>query len=214
MIINSTYFINEPLQVPNVSGNPAVTGNTPSLLTQLNTTIQRVEFDIMTNALGSEQYAELKSQMNADGTFIVGALQKWIDLVDGRAADNWLGIRFGETGNKMSFLAYAVYCEILKNQRQTFTTTGLVVPDVANSTVVNPTEEITDKWNTFVTMYQGDCSYQYLNYWNPIFFEWNGYPYSEAVNNMVSLKKFMADNPDDYSSDYFKTYDFKNRFGL
>lgn len=215
MIINSTYFLQEPLFVPNISdnpGNPLVSGNIPTPKAQLEATIERVEFDILVNSLGFEQYNELKAQFNPDGTWIVDPLQKWVDFVDGKSDQNWLGLRFTIGTNKVSLLAYAVYCEVLKNKRQYFSTTGLNAPEVANSTVINPTEEITDKWNIFVTMYQGDCNVNEYDYWTNWFF-YRHFNY-EQVQNMVSLVDYMKSNSDLYSTEYFKRYEVKNSFGL
>lgn len=213
MIINSTYFKLPPLALPNVTNNPSVTGNTPSLKNQLDATIERVEFDLLNRALGYDQYNEFVGYIDASGDIDPVAPQKWKDLLNGK--DEWKGLRWQlSVNNKQSLIAYAVYCEVLKNQRQFFTTTGVVVPDSANAVTVNPTEEYVTMWNTFVSMYQGNCEHKYLNFWNPIFFEWNGYPYYEGKDDFMSLKQFLASAPDDYDSSFFKLYPIKNSLGL
>lgn len=213
MIINSTYFNAPPLLLPNITNNPTVTGNTPSLKNQLDATIERVEFDVLNRALGYEQYNEFTGFLDAGGEIEPTAPQKWKDLLLGK--DEWMGLRWQlSVNNKQSLLAYAVYAEMLKNQKQAFTSVGVVVPEAANSVTVNPTETYVTIWNTFVSMYQGNCEHKYLNYWNPIFFEWNGYPYIQGTDDFVSLRQFLANNPSDYDSSFFKFYHIKNSLGL
>ena len=210
MIINTTYFLLPPLEIPNakeVAGSP--NANAP-----LKAVIERTEYDFLVNALGYEQTSELLSQFDSEGEWIPTALQKWKDLVDGK--DKWLGLRFTIGTNKVSVIAYLVYYRYLTNARMNFTTTGLERVTPENSVAVNPTEELVDKWNKFVCMYQGGYNYHYYNWWNPIFFEWNGYPYEYAnhTDNSYSLYQFLNDNTDVYDNTFFKLYETKNRFGL
>ena len=210
MIINISYFLLPPLEVPNaktVAGSPDATA-------QLQAVIDSTEYDFLINSLGYDQTAELLNQFTETGDWKPDALQKWKDLVDGK--DKWLGLRFTIGTNKVSVIAYLVYYNYLKSKRMNFGTTGLERVTPENSVAINPTEELVDKWNKFVCMYQGGYNYQYYNWWNPIFFEWNGYPYGYAnhTDNKYSMYQFLNDNTDTYDNTFFRFYETKNRFGI
>lgn len=214
MIIDTTYFQSPPLYIPNsVNGVNYRTDSTmPTNVENLQAVIDRVEYDLLFNALGYAQYTEIMNQFKPDGTWKDDALQKWKDLVDGK--EEWKGLRYTIGINKVSLIAYYVYYQFLAKSRQYFTTTGLVVSRGENSDRVNPTEELTEKWNEFLCMYQGGYNFRYLNYWNPIFFEWNGYPVYEEKTDGVSFLKFLNDNTDIYDNSYFKMYEYKNSLGI
>lgn len=212
MIITTSYFEKPPLFVPNSTVNPAITDTTPNEVSDLQAVINRCEYELLFNSLGYEQYTELQGQFTPTGEWKPDALQKWIDLVDGK--NEWTGLRFEIGGNKISLIAYYVYCVMLKEKRQYFATTGLANIESANATKINPTEEYVDKWNTFVCMYQGGYNYRYLNWWNPIFFEWNGYPKYSTNDNYMSLLQYLNNNTDLYDVSYFKLCETQNRFNI
>lgn len=215
MIINNTYFQTQPLFIPNSEAQPTIGVTTPTKVEELNRVIDRLEYDVLLNALGYDQTAELLSQLNPDGTFIGGAIQKWVDLVDGKSGTQWKGLRYEIGENKVSLLAYYVYYHYLLEDSTFYAVTGTVKSDSANAVMVNPTVKLVTAWNKFAAMYEGDYQCHY-NYWNNIFSDWNWswFPYYSRRDNALSLKKYLKDNGSDYDTSYFREYGFKNRLDL
>jgi len=207
MIIDTTYFILPPLQIPNAVAQPSIGLNTPNNVQKLQAVIDRVEYIFLWNLLGYEQYTELKAQFNPDGTWIAEPLEKWVDLVDGK--DSWPGLRYEVGDNKVSLIAYYVYHEFLKNDRQYYSSTGLVAAEAANAVKTSVSEELTEKWNDFVIQYQGCDNYNYFRDW------WHGWWYSQPITeNYISLYDYMQSNDAVYDVSFMKLYSVKNRFGL
>lgn len=211
MIIDTSYFTSSPLFVPEAVAQPTIGYNTPSNVDDFKAYIDRMEYQFLVNSIGFSQYSELKDQFNEDGTWKDDALPKWKDLVDGK--NSWVGLRYNIGTGKLSIIAYYIYSMWVYENYTTLTSLGVQSPDAANSTKVNPTLEHIDKWNVFVEMYQG-CSQLGFNHWNPIFFEWNGYPYHRENGNFLSFLGYISSNPTLYDNSSFNYYETKNRFGL
>lgn len=204
MIIDTTYFVYKPVFIPNVTNNPDTTGNTPSLKNELQAFIDEREYHFLVSVLGLEQYTELKSQLNADGTFIVDPMQKWVDFVDGKVSDNWKGLRYTVGTTKHSLMAYYVFFYYLGEDYSRYTTTGMVMPQVANSTVLHPNDKQVKVWNQFLMQYggyrNGNVGYSFFENWNGMGMMWNG---SDNRNNEVTLYDFMQKNTDVYDNSFF-----------
>jgi len=192
MIIDTSYFINNPLQIPNAVVQPAIGTNTPNNLEKLQTAISNMEYQFLLNALGKVQTTELLAQFESDGAWIVDPIQKWVDLVDGK--DDWLGLR--DSTRKTSLIANYVYYNFLLNDQVYYSITGLQRPDAANSNAVNPDTKLTREWNIFLFHYQG-----YYIGCNP-------------TPKTFSMYNYMAANTDLYDSTYFSIYEYLNAWGI
>lgn len=208
MIIDTSYLLIAPLNIPQANPDiPNNSGRNYSNKSRVQAFIDRYESELLINALGREQYAELLSQLNEDGTFITDPIQKWVDLVDGK--DNWNGLRYAYGDYKISLIAYYVYYHYLRDTETFYAVTGLVKPEVANATIKSANIDLVTQWNKFLTMYGGyGCT---NNYWDLI---WIDYHYNSGVENSQSLYEYLSAYPDDYSVEYFNGYGFKNRHGL
>lgn len=205
MIINHTYFQLPPLEIPNaIQGISIRTGSeTPDNIKRLNAVIDRVEHDLLINALGYEQYTELQSQFTDNGDWIDEPLQKWVDLVDGKG--EWKGLRYTLGTNKVSLIAYYVYYKFLSQSVSYFTTTGLVTNRGENGQRMMPEGEMCDMWNAFVYMYQGgyDYRFKYLNWC-----------VCDVLPYDYSLLRFLTSNSDVYNTSFFRCYELKNMWSI
>jgi hypothetical protein len=168
--------------------------------------------------LGYTQYVDLIAQFEettpgaGDWDWITSPLQKWVDLVDGK--DNWKGLRYASGGNKFSLIANYVFCSYLENDYSSYTTTGTIISDAANSTQVNPTQKITIAWNKFVEMLNGFNRCNHVNY--ALFQHWSyyGIQYGQKDQIELNLFDFMQLHPDDYYISNFQIRTVKNSLGL
>ncbi len=187
IVIDSSYFFSGPLKIPNaVSGNAG-----DSVSSDLDAIGKEYERQLLIDALGVTQYSKLETALsdfpNAD--------QKWKDLVSGvtyqvdGVAVIWDGLR-GK--NKDGLVANYVYCQYLKHDEITYTTTGMGRSSVKNSTLASFTPKYVSAWSSFLKQYQGEKPYQ------------------------RSLYQFLEDNEATYTVDLddFRKYSPVNRFGL
>ena len=107
MIINAQYFQTKELYIPNSVAQPSIGSVSPSATTQLNEEIESIEQSLLLDILGYEQLQELNAQFETNGDWKAGALQKWIDLVDGK--EDWKGLRYSIGTKKISLIAYYVF---------------------------------------------------------------------------------------------------------
>lgn len=208
MIINTSYFLYEPLFIPNAKPIPDA-GDGITVNNSLQACIDSMEYDLLVNVLGQAQYTLLVNSLNPDGTVKTETDERWRKLIEGDGL-SWTGLRFNIGINKVSLIAYYVYYQFLFNSERYNSFTGLQRPRDANSTAVNANIELVRVWNKFVEMYQGGdrC---YYNYWPEIFTEWNYYNYTESH---VSLIDYLTANEDIYDCSFIKIYNIKNRLGL
>lgn len=212
MIINTSYFIYKPVFIPGAIAEPDAGFNTPTNVQALQQFIDEKEYTFLLNALGHEQTVELLSQFTSEGNWIENPIQKWVDLVDG--LDEWRGLRYEIGTSKVSLIAYYVYFYFLQDDWKTYTTTGIQVPDAANSTPAVPFDKQAKAWNTFVKMYNDN----YFGYSNPTFFNnWNGYGMMWAgygASNEVYLYRYLQKRSDVYDTSKFKRLSIINPNGL
>lgn len=192
MIIDTSYFIYPPLEIPNAKPTAGGANN----VANLQAVIEEVEYQFFLNSIGLEQYNELKDQFESDGSWKSDALQKWKDLVDG--SGNWSGLRYEIGVYKKSLIANYVYYTFLLEDQVHYTTTGLQRLRPENSDVVDPVSKLVREWNKFVTMYQG--SYYHC--------------YCTQVDNDNSLYHYLQSKPEDYVTDYFRFYELQNVWGI
>ncbi len=135
MIISGSYF-KSIIDVPNADNihpNSNLLGN-KSLLDNL---IEQYERDILIKTLTYHNYKEFQSNLEVVENATVqtvksGADQKWKDLFSGKEYQIdgvnvlWPGIVFKEVDLEISFIAYWVYCKLLKEERSRLTGIGMV----------------------------------------------------------------------------------------
>jgi len=218
MIIDTSYFLNKSVFIPNVVNQPNIGGNNPNKTDVLKQEIDEKEAKLLISALGFEQYKELSEQFNTDGSLKTGALQKWKDLTEGKTLENgkrWNGLRYSYGSKKISIIAYYVYFYFLSGDFSTYTATGIQVANAENSETQTPNQKQSEAWNTFVKMYNGSdlCgrNYNFFQNWNGIGMQWNG---SNGQSNEVSLYEFLSDYPEDYDLSFFKRETVINAWNL
>lgn len=210
MIIDTSYLLLPPLNIPQANPNiPNNSGRDYSAKSGVQAFIDRYEAELLINALGREQYAELLSQLNTDGTFITDPIEKWVDLVDGK--DDWKGLRYAYGDYKISLIAYYVYYHYLRDTETFYAVTGIVKPEVANAVIKSANVDLVTQWNKFATMYGGNWC-QNLYYWDSIWLDW-GNVFEQPSNNQT-LYEFLSAYPDDYDTSFYSHYGYKNRHGL
>lgn len=213
MIINTQYFLYRPLQIPNAVEQPNIGSATPNNVAQLTAFIAEKEYDLLLSVLGYEQVTELYAQFDVNGDWIVDALQKWVDLVDG--VGNWRGLRYEQGGRKISLIAYYVYFYFLADDASRYTTTGVVKADAANSTSVSPSDRQVQAWGKFLRMYGWyNTSFSqpaFFTNWNGLGMTWRG---QNQDVNVVTLVDFLQDNSDVYNTSFITNYQPINSFNL
>ena len=216
MIINSSYFQNKSVFIPNSIVNPSLGGNSPDAITQLDMEIAEKEHELLIAFLGQEQTIELLNQFETDGAWKPSALQKWKELVDGVTYDNkkWNGLRYTIGGKKISLIAYYVFFHYLKDDFSTYTTTGINVARSENSVTQDPNGKQVNAWNKFISMYgcndRYGTDYSFFSNWNGFGIRWG----ANRNNNEITLYRFMQDNADDYDSSFFTHFNVINVYNL
>jgi len=198
-IVSPTDFQNEPLFIPNSIEVPDIQDNSVNAVDNLQLFIDQYERLLLVNVLGITQYNVLKENQSQSSGI-------WKSLIDGKEYDGklWLGL-------KPLIKAYVFY-NYLFNDKSYYTTVGIERSASKNSLSINPTENLVEVWNNFVEMYQG--LYCDFNFWQPIFY-FEGWDYGRYENkSFVTLSEYLKDLPGDYSTEYFKRYEVKNRLGL
>lgn len=209
MILDTSYFINKSVFIPNVVAQPSIGSNTPTAINQLQQEIDEKEYEYFISILGNEQTNELFTQFEENGDWKLEALQKWKDLIDGK--DDWKGIRYSIGTKKISLIAYYVFFYYLKNDFSNYSTTGVQIPQSENSISQLPNEKQVNAWNTFVSMNSS------IKNSNPIFSSnWNGrmIQFSGVQDNKVSVYDFLSRNSGVYDLSFFTHYSPINSMNL
>jgi len=211
MIIDSTYFLGKETYIPNSVSQPSIGSNNLSPSSELDQEIEDKESELMLDVLGFSQATELYDQFEQDGSWKTTALQKWVDLVDGK--DDWRGLRYTIGGKKVSLIAYYVFFYYLANDYHTYTTTGMQISKSENAVTQDPSIKQVSIWNKFIKMYVGSLminQVQFTSNWNGTAMSFNGI----NLSNEVSLYEFLINNKDVYDISYFKSKSVINYFGL
>jgi hypothetical protein len=96
---------------------------------------------------------------------------------------------------------------------QTYSTTGMQIPQAENSLTNDPSVKQVSVWNKFVRMYVGNGMYDN----GDVSSNWNGEYISfgdTRVGNEVTLYKFLTNNRDIYDVTFFTNKTPLNYFGL
>lgn len=218
MIIDSSYFTNGELFIPNNKDLSAKPLGSPSVKSDLDVFIDKYERDLLLNALGTTLYDGLISQFT-NGVLKTDAPQKWKDLIDGTnytingKTHRWDGLR-GYA--KQSLLAFYVFCKYMRNNEYTYTTTGVVQNTAKNADNVSGTTKYVKAWQSFMEQYQDELSSEPRIIFNSM--GAIGLDYSGRSNVKVSLYQFLLDanELDDtaFPEFEFKFYENENSWGI
>jgi len=210
MIIDTSYFLNKSVFIPNSVAQPSIGSNTPTSISQLQEEIDFREDELLLSALGNIQLLELKNQFEITGAWKASALQKWKDLVDGK--DEWKGLRYITGTRKNSLIAFYVFFYYLKSDFQTYSTTGIQIANSENSEGQAPNFKQAESWNNFVDMWNGKNSTINIQ---SSFQNWNGIGLQLNNNdNKTTLYDFLSKNSDVYDLSFFKRYSIINPYNL
>lgn len=153
--IDNTYFKGRIYLADIQTGNSPVVGNTVTV-----DYIALYEPEYLKKALGYNMYKAF-----TDGLAVIPTPeQRWIDLRDGKeytvndVTYKWNGFKNSE---KVSPIAYYVYCQYLDTQATNVTGIGTVVNNKQNATSVSPASKIFSAWHN---MNELNCSlYHFLH---------------------------------------------------
>jgi len=215
-IVTPEYFQTGSLFIPN---NPSlnVGGSNNNFQNDLQLFIDIYEREIFINALGIVLYDEYEANPTD---------QKWFDLINGKTYSvsgksyRWDGML---GANKQSLIAFYIYCQYLRNGSSIYTTTGVVLPDAANSQNYDPTPKYIDAYNKFISSYQGELNDYNGRYNNPnVIINASGMVgldyYGSRDSNFSNMYQYMTDQNtlDDTSfPDFeFKFYYRENSWGI
>lgn len=220
MIIDKSYFKGN-LNVPNVQEGFVPLGDRGGNQANLDEYIAKYEKEVMLNALGYTAWKEFIDQFEPDGTLKVGAIQRWVDLVDGKEYTNkagdlvkWEGLRYTLGTFKYSLIADYIFSVFLNDTSRTFAGNGMVKEKANTAETFSSIPRIAEAYNGFVAKYQGDAFGEY-----PVVRQTPGLISIDYSNRMfdsleVSMYQFLAENEDDYSDVVFRFYQLTNSFGI
>ena len=146
-IIDSTYFIRDI--------------NLPSgAFSDLDLYIETYEKEMLIKLLGYSLYAEFIA-----GIADPSPAQKWLDLRDGLTYTyagktvRWNGLK---NTDKISPIAYYVFCKYVVSKQIAQTQTGANLPKQENSTVADNVPKLVNAWNSFLSLYgySGQSAYE------------------------------------------------------
>jgi hypothetical protein len=206
-IIDKTYF-NGIINVPNVN---EPTSDEADLL---NTNIDKYARLFLQEVLGFEKFEELDSYI-IEGQLDPTAPQMWLDLVNGATYTKdgknykWKGLKYDLGTSKISILAYFVYFNQYQNSFNS--QIGQVYVEPKNGINANPTEHLTQIFNEFVEMYQGNCNARHKGVYqvnDVLFVDYFG---NHSNSGYVALTEFLLHNKEVYEVDP-PFFEFQNTF--
>ena len=216
MIIDATYFEKGSLYIPNNKDISAAPLSEGSAMSEIEFFIDKYERELLLNALGVTLYNLLVTAMDD----LPSADQKWQDLVNGKdytinsKTHRWEGLK---GYNKQSLIAFYVYCQYLRNDESTYTTTGVVQNTAKNAENYNPTGKYINAWSSFM------CQYQKDNYYNEprVIYNGSGEMGLDYFNNndvQRSLYQYLTDanelDPTAFPDFEFRFYNIKTSLGI
>lgn len=221
MLYDNTYFEKLEGFIPNNKDINARPVGSPSVQSEIDAFIKKYERQLMINALGVPLYNELQTALENLGS----ADQKWQDLVEGRdyvldgKTYRWDGLRGFE---KQGVGVFYIYCNFLRNDEFTYTTTGMVRNTSDNAPNAQFLNKYVIAWSKFIEQYQGKLYYCVRNLYRgtkTLTFEQSGVVYSYIDEEVQSsLFQYLNDanelDPTAFPDFQFKIYAPVNRFGI
>ena len=211
MITQSSDFIGD-IYLPQVGASASTMVNDNDLLDNF---INDFEPELLKKAFGRKLYSEFKTNIETGRTLIVGADQKWDDLLNGSEYEingvtyYWRGL----IDEEKSMTSYYVYCKMLQGKIEQQTTLGTVKAEAKNAVSVLPTHQIVRAWRKLNEWYQGGGYSQPSVYFHRgVYVE--DYFNGDDNSKDVSLYTFLQDNKDSYNDWSFTPIENKNSWGL
>ena len=212
-ITDVTYYQKGINFIPNTVDISA--SNSPSQESELDYFIKIHERQLMLNALGVELFEEFDAISD-----LTTADQKWKDLVTGTTYTLLNGKKYLWEGlrgyNKNSLVASYIFCEFLRNDESTYTTTGIAQNMAKNAHNYSYTPKYISAWRNFIDKYQAqaDCSPVIIrDHFGAV-----GLDYYQNKNSEVSLYRFLTDqnelDPTAFPDFEFKFYENQNSLGI
>lgn len=223
-IIDNQYFIDE-IYIP--KAQPSITADLLDEESSILNFIYAYERDCLLKTLGRKLFKSFYKQLDSDqeNGLIVGAEQKWDDLLNGAVytAKNgeekeWRGIRYknsplDDAVYDKSFIADYVYFFFQKNDDSHSSRVGDVKPNAKNAEVISKEPKVMNAWNTFIDLAQGrECMPKVFSIDGLVGVDYYG------DGEEVSMYEFIRDKNEldnttypDFSPRYFKRM---NHFGI
>ena len=213
-ITDQTYYLKGINFIPNAVDISA-SSDSPSQESELDYFIGICERQLMLDALGVTLFNEFTTAM-AD---LPNAAQKWQDLVNGATYSLndreylWDGLR---GYNKNSLVASYIFCEFLRNDESTYTTTGIAQNKAKNAHNYSYTPKYIAAWRNFIKGYQAQAQC------DPVIirdhFGIVGLDYYQNNDSIVSLYRFLTDQNELDATAFpdfiFKFYENQNSLGI
>lgn len=222
MIIDNGYFKGE-IYIPHAIGS--ITDTIEGIGQDLSMFIEEYVRECLIKSLGSTLAYEFINELDftTENGLKGTADAKWNLLMNGDSYTEdgvskvWRGIRFKSNPDKdydKSFLAYYVYYFYEQDYYLTRSDIGTQKEVGKNAEVVAPTMKVTNAWNKFVKMVQGE-SLQPTIYQTPLGF---GVDYLGSVNQEVTLYEYINYKNDEVADTFAeftpKSWAFMTRFGI
>jgi hypothetical protein len=199
-IVNRTYFNKQNyLHIPLAVSNPS---SVPNNATEIDYLCEKLEREILLNALGLSLYNEIKAIAD-----INTADDKFKKLIQGDEYDGriWLGL-----DNDDSLIANYIYQEFVTQTDIRLSATGAKKVNPENATTQTPRYLIASAHQNFIKQYQSEYLIEPIVIDN--FTDWYGRDCIEK-----SLYGYLMDKQADFTNwkpEYFKVYENKNSFGI
>ena len=221
MLYDNTYFQNLEGFIPNNKDVNAQPAGSPTRINKIKAFIKKYERQLMINALGVPLYNELQTALEN----LPGADQKWKDLIEGRdyilndKTYRWDGLRGFD---KQGLGVFYIYCNYLRSDEFTYTTTGMVQNTSDNALSAEFINKYVISWAKFIEQYQGKLYYCVKNIYRgtkTLTFAQSGVVYSYLDEEVqASLFQYLNDanelDPTAFPDFQFKIYTPVNRFGI
>lgn len=162
-LVDRTYFVRD-INLPS------------SAFSDLDSYIETYEKEMLVSLLGYDLYTEFMAALAAEadaitddeGNVITPAViadQKWLDLRDGKTytyagrSVRWNGLI---NSDKVSPIAYYVFCKYVVAKQVTQSNTGANIPKQENSVIADNTHKVVSAWNSFIKLYgyNGQSEYE------------------------------------------------------
>jgi len=202
-IVNSTFFNNQNyIHIPLAVVDPS---SAPNNATELDYLCEKLEREILLNALGLYLYNEIKAL--TDITIDLPENEKFKKLIEGDEYDGkiWLGLNHDD-----SLIANFIYQEFVTQTDIRLSATGAKKVNPENATNQTPKYLIAGAHQNFIKQYQGEYLIEPIVTGN--FIDWYGCNGIEK-----SLYGYLMDKQADFTNwkpEYFRVYETKNSFGI
>jgi hypothetical protein len=199
-IVNKSYFNKQNyLYIPLAVSNPS---SVPNNATEIDFLCEKLEREILLNALGLNLYNEIKAI-----TDINTSAEKFKKLIQGDEYDGkiWLGL-----DNDDSLIANYIYQEFVTQTDIRLSATGAKKVNPENANIQTPRYLIASAHQNFIKQYQSEYLIEPIIIDN--FTDWHGRDCIEK-----SLYGYLMDKQADFTNwkpEYFKIYETKNSFGI